>query len=112
MCNRQLGQLAEVFSEFEKRGAQILVVDAQERFRVKNWKQSRRYPFPILSDPTARVCALYGVAKQLMVHDEWVNLPAAFVIDKTGILRYAYVGTGFADRVTAAGLLSVLDHLK
>jgi peroxiredoxin len=111
VCNRQLGQLAAAYSEFEKRGAQILVIDAQERFRAKNWKQLHRYPFPILADPTARVCALYGVAKQLMVHDEWVNLPAAFVVDKKGILRYAYIGEGFADRVTAASLLSVLDHL-
>jgi peroxiredoxin len=112
VCNRQLGQLTEVYAEFEKRGVPILVVDAQERFRARHWKQARQYPFPILSDPTARVCALYGVAKQLMVHDEWVNLPAAFVVDKAGILRYAYVGKGFSDRATAAGLLSVLDHMK
>ena len=87
-------------------------MDAQERFRAKNWKQDKKYPFPILSDPTAQVCALYGVAKQLMVHDEWVNVPAAFVLDRAGILRYAHLGKGFADRSTPAELLHALDIFK
>ena len=44
---------------------------------------------------------MYGVAKQLVVHDEWVNSPATFVIDRKGIVRYAYVGDYWGDRPSA-----------
>lgn len=88
------------------------MIDAQEQYRTRNWGQSHRYPFPILADPTARVCSLYGVAKQLMVHNEWVNLPAAFVVNKAGLLKYAHIGESFSDRATSVELLRVLDELQ
>jgi len=50
-------------------------------------------------------------SRQLVVHDEWVNIPAAFVIDGGGILRYAHVGTAFNDRATAEELLEALGRL-
>ena len=89
----------------------MLVVVPQEQFRAAWWKEKLKLPFTLVADPTAWACAQYGVAKQLVVHDEWVNIPAAFVVDRTGILRYAHVGTAFNDRATAEELLEALDRL-
>jgi len=71
------------------------VIDPQEVFRVADMRKNLNSPFHFLADPTAWVCALYGAAKQLVVHDEWVTVPAAFIIDKNGILKYAHVGRGW-----------------
>lgn len=71
------------------------MIDPQEVFRVADMRKKLESPFHFLADPTAWVCAQYGVAKQLVVHDEWVTVPAAFVIDKNGILKYAHVGRGW-----------------
>ncbi|OIO94581.1 MAG: hypothetical protein AUJ92_09790 [Armatimonadetes bacterium CG2_30_59_28] len=79
---------------------------------MADWQKKRGISFLILADPTAWVCARYGVAKQLVVHEEWVNLPAAFVIDKEGILRYAHVGRGWppSERATPEELLQQFPH--
>ena len=77
---------------------------------MTDWRKKLETSFPLLADPTAWVCAQYGVAKQIMVHEEWVNLPAAFIIDKSGILRYAHVGRGWpmSERATPEDLLKNL----
>lgn len=106
MCDRQLGELQQSLKEFEAAGVRLLAVVGQERFRAAWWRAKLGIAFPILADPAARVQGSYGVARQLVVHDEWVNVPAAFLIDRQGILQRAHVGRGFNDRPRAATLLA------
>lgn len=79
---------------------------AQEPFRGAWWREKLHLDFPVLADPAAHLQGVYGVARQLVVHDEWVNVPAAFVIDREGMLRRAHVGRAFNDRATAEQLLA------
>jgi thioredoxin-dependent peroxiredoxin len=110
VCNRELVQLQEAHDRFAEEDAAILVIDAQETFRVRDWRDKLESPFTFLSDPTAWVSARYGVAKQIVVHDEWVSLPSAFIVDKEGILRYAHFGRGWPmeERATPQDLLAHL----
>jgi peroxiredoxin len=110
VCNRELVQLQEAHDRFVEGDAAVLVIDAQETFRVRDWRDKLDSPFTFLSDPTAWVSATYGVAKQIVVHDEWVSLPSAFIVDKRGVLRYAHVGRGWPmeERATAADILARL----
>ena len=112
MCNRELVQLQEVYDRFVDGDAEFLVIDAQETFRVRDWRDKLDSPFTFLSAPTAWVSARYGVAKQIVVHDEWVSLPSAFIVDKEGVLRYAHYGRGWPleERATAADLLAHLPE--
>ncbi|MBI2842051.1 MAG: peroxiredoxin family protein [Armatimonadetes bacterium] len=105
-----MGQLQQAYQKFAKRDTEIVVVDSQEIYRVADWQKKLKTPFTFLADPTAWVCAKYGVAKQLLVHEEWVNLPAAFIVDKQGTLRYARVGRGWppSERATPEELLAHL----
>ncbi|MFQ6096269.1 MAG: peroxiredoxin family protein [Armatimonadota bacterium] len=111
MCTRQLVRLAEQADALKQRDAHVLIVVSQEAFRAARWKRRLNIPFTLLADPTAWVCAKYGVAKQLMVHQEWVNVPSAFVVDDDGIVRYARVGQAYDDRASAEELLAALDRL-
>jgi len=110
VCNHELGQLIQAYQQFAQKNTEILTIDPQEIFRVADWQQRLKPPFLFLADPTAWVCAEYGVAKQLVVHEEWVNLPASFIVDKQGILRYARVGRGWppSERATPEELLAHL----
>jgi len=105
-----LVQLQEAHDKFAEVDAEILVIDAQEAFRVRAWRDKLESPFVFLSDPTAWVSAQYGVAKQIVVHDEWVSLPSAFVIDKQGVLAYAHRGRGWPmeERASAQDILDAL----
>lgn len=88
-------QFQEAYQQFVQSDTEILVIDPQETFRVIDWREKLKTSFHFLADPTAWVCAQYGVAKQIVVHEEWVNLPSAFIVDKSGILQYAHVGRGW-----------------
>jgi peroxiredoxin len=51
-------------------------------------------PFPLLSDPMGETMRSYGVWDE----EGQIARPAIFVIDRRGVVRYAYVGEDFADR--------------
>ena len=51
-------------------------------------------PFPLLADVDGTVARHYGVWDE----SGEIARPAIFVIDPTGVVRYAYVGEDFADR--------------
>jgi peroxiredoxin len=110
VCNRELVQLQEAHGQFVEADAAILVIDVQEEFRVREWRDKLASGFTFLSDPSAWVSAQYGVAKQIVVHDEWVSLPSAFVINKEGVLTYAHRGRGWPmeERATAQDILAAL----
>ena len=67
--------------------------------------------YPLLMDPSLTVSSVYGVTGQMRIHTEWSNRPTTFVIDKEGIIRYAYRGTSFSDRPTASGVMAELMKL-
>jgi hypothetical protein len=55
---------------------------------------------------------MYGVAFQMRVHTDTSNTPGTFLIDKSGIIRYARVGRGpknFHDRPSVEEGLSQID---
>ena len=51
-------------------------------------------PFGLLSDPEGEVIKRYGVWSER----DSIAVPAIFVIDAQGVVRYAYQGQDFADR--------------
>jgi peroxiredoxin len=51
-------------------------------------------PFSLLSDPEGEVSRRYGVWDE----EGQIARPAIFVLDRVGVVRYAYVGQDFADR--------------
>jgi len=107
VCNRQLVQLrSEAEAGLRRMNAAVLVIDGHEIHRTRWWQRKLELPWPILADPAARVQGVYGVARQLVVHDEWVNAPAAFVVDRGGVLTFAQRGHSVHERPAPAQLLA------
>jgi peroxiredoxin len=110
--------LAQRRAEFEQHNAQVIVIVSQDQYRISQWQGNPGLPYqilplyPVLADPLALAAAHYGVARRIMLHEEWVSAPAAFVIDKAGIVRHEYIGRSFSDRVTADALLQALAQLQ
>jgi peroxiredoxin len=61
-------------------------------------------PFSLLSDPDGDVIRRYGVWDE----EGQIARPAIFVVDRTGVIRYAYVGDDFADRPGDEPMLEAL----
>lgn len=98
-------QLRQRKSELDHLGAILMCVLPMDLYRTRSFKERSAGPYLTLSDPAGRACAMYGVAKQLVVHNEWVNSPAVFVIDRKGMITYAYVGNSWGDRPPADAIL-------
>ncbi|MBP89773.1 MAG: hypothetical protein CMJ64_24215 [Planctomycetaceae bacterium] len=67
--------------------------------------------YPLPTDPTQTVNALYGVAFQMRIHTEVSNRPATFIIDREGILRYERRATTYGDRPKPNDILAELKKL-
>jgi peroxiredoxin len=110
VCTGQVSNLRSQIGEFEALGAQVLVVEANEPYRVRATAQGASIPvkgdprIPILHDSAHTAAATYGVAMQ-MNHIEWLNRPATFLIDRDGIIRDAFVATAPDDRPSPTVLL-------
>ena len=109
-CTGQVANLRSQIGDFEALGAQVLVVEANEPYRVRATAQGAATPvkgdprIPILHDSAHTAAATYGVAMQ-MNHIEWLNRPATFLIDREGIIRDAFVAADPTDRPSPTVLL-------
>ena len=65
--------------------------------------------FPILYDPEATVVREYGVYN--LNHDSLAS-PSAFVIDKSGEIRWKHIGEGRYDHATNQQIIDALLELS
>jgi peroxiredoxin len=62
---------------------------------------------PLLCDPDLKVISAYGVAME----GKDIAVPSTFVIDRTGAIRWRYVGENMRDRPTAQQLIDKVAQL-
>jgi hypothetical protein len=56
------------------------------------------------------VGAVYGVdPMEFVVHDEWINRPSTIIVDRDGVVRFAYYGTYWGDRPTVEQTLEMIE---
>jgi mycoredoxin-dependent peroxiredoxin len=115
-CTGHLSNFHRRTEEFEAINTQVLVVEANDAYRVSATARVANVPtqntrLRLLLDPAHTAAATYGVAMQ-MNHIEWLNRPATFVIDRAGIIRRAYIATSVNDRPTPDDLLRELEVIR
>lgn len=106
-----MAQLRQAEKEFTALGARIACVVGLDAARTQYFAKQKPGPYVALSDPSTRVAALYGIAKQLLVHDEWVNAPSVFII-KDGVVKWKYVGKSWGDRPSVETILAEAKKAK
>lgn len=91
VCPTELGELADHHDEFTKLGAQIISVSVDTAFVHKAWHDNsetiKKISYPMLADPTRRVCTSYGTLIENGKSDEGLSLRATFLIDPKGIIK-------------------------
>lgn len=91
VCPTELGELAKHYDEFKKLGAEIISVSTDTWFVHKAWHDTsetiKKVKFPMLADPTKRVCTAYETLIENGKPDEGLSLRATFLIDPEGILK-------------------------
>ena len=68
VCEGELCQLRDDYSDFEKAGVQVLAVSCDSRHAQRVWSEQEGFTFPVLSDfwPHGEVAKAYGVFNEAL----------------------------------------------
>jgi peroxiredoxin len=131
-CNMDMQALQEALPEIVRRGARLVAISPQTAANSRRSQRENEVEFPILSDPHNDVAASFGIRFGLPDYlvdlykntfknnlalvngdDSWtLPMPARFVIDQDGLVRYAEVNPDYTRRPDPSELFPVLDDLK
>ena len=104
-----MAQLRQDYSEFVKRGAEIVVVGPEDASSFADYWKNSDMPFVGLPDPKHIVLKRYGQEVKLF---KLGRMSAQVIIDKTGVVRYVHYGHSMSDIPANAELLELLDEIN
>jgi peroxiredoxin len=87
----------------------VLVVAQETPDAFAKYWQEKGFPFVGLPDDHERAAKLYN---QKVIMTKLGRMPAMFVIDKKGIVRFAQYGSGMSDIPLNQDILRLLEKLK
>lgn len=129
-CNLALRALQAHHEEITARGARLVAVSPQIPDESLSLTEKHALTFDVLSDLGSDVAKQFGIAFDLnddlaalydrlgfdlqrvnAGHARTLPLPATYVIDATGTIRWAFVQTDYTRRADPADILAALDTL-
>ena len=96
------------YAEFEERAAEVIAIAPDTLETARRYFQSNDIPFPCLADPNREVFRQYDVKSAMISLGQ---RPGLFVIDRDGVVRYAYLGWQQWEIPTVDETLRQLDAL-
>ena len=103
-----MAQLRQDYQEFTKRGAEIIAVGPEGAKAFSDYWVKEKMPFIGIPDPKHNVANLYGQKIDML---KLGRMPAMFIIDKQGRIRYRHYGDSMSDIPADNEILSLLDDL-
>ena len=127
-CNMEIHQLTEAYPEFRRRGVTPVALSVDQPEAEALLKATYVIPFPVLSDVDAHVIEAFHVVKTMSpeefatmkakgvdlerysgrTHHE-IAIPSLFLIDRTGVVRWAHSDVDFKVRPATAQVLAAID---
>jgi len=104
-----MAQLRQDHEAFAQRGAQVLIVGPDGPRAFQRFWEEQAMPFIGLSDVGSVVSQHYQQEVNLL---KLGRMPAVFIIDPNGIIRYAHYAQNMADIPHNTQLFEVLDAIS
>ncbi len=126
-CNVALKALSDVLPAIKGQGAQLVAMTPELPDHSMSTKEKNAVTFPVLSDIDNKVAQQYklvftldaataqryeskfGLSKYNGNKKNQLPIPACYVIDKGGIIRFAYVNPDYRQRVKPMDVLQALQ---
>jgi peroxiredoxin len=102
-------QLRQDYQKFVERDAVILAVGPDGPNAFRRYWEGEKMPFVGLSDVGNNTAKLYFQEFNLLKFG-WV--PALFVVDKNGVIRFAHYGESMSDIPENNSVLALLDNIN
>lgn len=91
VCPTELGDMADVYPQFQKMGVEVYSVSTDTHFVHKAWHDAsetiRKINFPMLADPTGHLSRSFGV----YIEEEGLAYRGTFVVDPEGLIKIAEI---------------------
>jgi peroxiredoxin len=97
--------LRDRFAELQAHGLDVVVVLCQQGEHVTSWAAKHPLPFPILIDEDRTRAKRWGVYAPIRYDGIHIARPASFVVDATGVVRYARVSPHQLDQAPFAEII-------
>ena len=126
----ELEALSQTAAEFKSNGASLVIISPQLVKHNREFGAEKKLDIPILSDPGNEVAARYGLRWSLPPElkalyqkfgtdlpkfngdESWtLPMPARFIIDSDGIVRYAEINPDYTSRPDPQETLLALKEL-
>jgi peroxiredoxin len=104
-----MAQLRHDYTKFIERSAEIIAIGPEDAESFTKWWHEHKMPFIGVPDPEHKVAGLYGQQVKLL---KFGRMPAMFVIDRHGRVRYLKYGESMSDIVSSEEILVLLDRLN
>jgi peroxiredoxin len=127
-CNAHLRELQGSAPQLRKLGFQILAVSTDTPDKLRTTLEKNQLDYTLLSDAKAEIATLFGLQYQVVSgylnhvkNDHKTDLvaqnggllltPAAYLVDRSGRIRFAYVNNNFTVRVGQDKLLEAAGQM-
>jgi NADH-dependent peroxiredoxin subunit C len=111
VCPTELGDMADLYEQFQKEGAEVLSVSTDTNFVHKAWfdesETIKRIKFPMLADPTGNFCRALGT----YIDNEGLSYRATVIVDPDGVIQSYEINSNSIGR-NAAETLRKLQAAK
>ena len=91
VCPTELGDLADVYPEFQKLGVEVYSVSTDTHFVHKAWADAsdtiKKIKYVMIGDPTGAITRIFDV----MIEEEGLALRGTFVINPEGVIKVAEI---------------------
>lgn len=130
-CNMEIHSLSVAYPEFQKRGVTPVALSVDRPEAEATLKATYTIPFPVLSDPDAHAIEAFHLIKNVSPEElakmrsfgidleaysgrthHQIAIPALFLIDRTGVVRWAHSDPDFKVRPSTAQILAAIDAAK
>jgi peroxiredoxin len=105
---RRIAQLRDGFQNLQAARLDVVIVLCQKRAAVAKWLARDPLPFPVLIDDDRSRARSWGAYVPFSYDSINIARPASFVVDTSGIIRYARMSRHQLDPAPLEGILGAL----
>ena len=91
VCTDEMCSVSAGLADYEALDAQVLGISVDSPFAQEAWAKENDISIPLLSDFNKEVSAAYGSQFEDLIGFKGVAKRSAFVVDKSGVVRFASV---------------------
>lgn len=112
VCTKELCSTRDNLKAYENLNAEVVAVSVDSPFTLGKFKDENKLNFNVLSDFNKNVSSSYGAIYDDFLGFSGVAKRSAFVIDKSGVVRYSEVLDNAGDLPNFDAIKSTLSELS